>query len=80
MDVPDEFVSATSTRSFPSSKVNLQNPTLFSDVSRTSEISLQIYLRSGSSVAAANGSDDMGKSDLFLGNIKLTPDFEYMVS
>jgi len=48
------------------------------DVSRTSEISLQIYLRSGSSVAAANGSDDMGKSDLFLGNIKLTPDFEYM--
>ncbi|KAF8685713.1 Pkinase protein [Rhizoctonia solani] len=46
------------------------------DVSRASEISLQIYLRSGSSNATTNGSDDMGKSDIFLGNVKLTPDFE----
>ncbi|KAG9102462.1 hypothetical protein FRC07_010234 [Ceratobasidium sp. 392] len=42
------------------------------------EIAAPIYLRSGSSTATSNGSDDMGKSDLFLGNVKLTPDFEYM--
>ncbi|CAE6460347.1 unnamed protein product [Rhizoctonia solani] len=47
------------------------------DVSRASEISLQIYLRSGSN-ATTNGSDDMGKSDIFLGNVKLTPDFEFV--
>ncbi|QRW20232.1 Pre-B-cell leukemia transcription factor-interacting protein 1 [Rhizoctonia solani] len=50
------------------------------DVSRASEISLQIYLRSGSSNATTNGSDDMGKSDIFLGNVKLTPDFELTAS
>jgi hypothetical protein len=36
-------------------------------------------LRSGSSNATTNGNDDMGKSDIFLGNVKLTPDFELAV-
>ncbi|CAE7116046.1 unnamed protein product, partial [Rhizoctonia solani] len=48
------------------------------DVSRASEISLQIYLRSSTGDATTNGSNDMGKSDIFLGNIKLTPDFEFV--
>ncbi|KAG8690203.1 AGC protein kinase Gad8 [Ceratobasidium sp. 423] len=46
------------------------------DVSRASEISLQIYLRSGASGATTNGTDDMGKSDIFLGNVKFTPEFD----
>ncbi|KDN46998.1 Pkinase-domain-containing protein [Tilletiaria anomala UBC 951] len=39
------------------------------DVSRNSEISLQIYLRSG-------GDDVMSVSDLYLGGVKFVPDFE----
>jgi len=48
------------------------------DVSRNSEISIQIYLRSASSTATLASGGDMGKSDVFMGNFKLTPDFESM--
>lgn len=35
-------------------------------------VSIQIYLRTGPTNGAGA---DMGKSDLFMGNLKLTPDF-----
>lgn len=49
------------------------------DVSRSCEVSLQLYLRCGSGSSDANGDtgiDSMGKSDLYLGGIKFMPDFE----
>src|SRR5216683_2439322 len=46
---------------------------IFSDVSRNSEISLQIYLRKEEPKRGAD--DDMG-NDVFLGGIKFTPDFD----
>ena len=49
-----------------------------SDVSRNSEISVQIYLRNGSASQLQFNAktNDMGKSDIFMGNYKLVPDFE----
>ena len=47
-----------------------------SDVSRTSEISIQCYLRAEKPKVANDGlADDMG-NDLFMGGIKFTPDFD----
>lgn len=62
---------------------------LYSDVSRISEISLQTYLRSGDGAGAAgsnaanangkdqNGDDVMGGGDIFLGGVKFVPDFDH---
>jgi hypothetical protein len=46
---------------------------LISDVSRTSEISIQTYLRS----APPSSTEDsgMGNSDIFLGGVKFMPEF-----
>ncbi|KZP01329.1 Pkinase-domain-containing protein [Calocera viscosa TUFC12733] len=47
------------------------------DVSRSGEVSLQLYLRSGAGDAVNDaGVDSMGKSDLYLGGVKFMPDFE----
>jgi serum/glucocorticoid-regulated kinase 2 len=55
-----------------------------SDVSRNSEISLQSYLRTGSTSTEgqkdAQGDDVMGVGDIYLGGVKLVPDFEKEVS
>ncbi|KAG9315783.1 kinase-like domain-containing protein [Chiua virens] len=46
------------------------------DVSRTSEISIQCYLRAEKPKVAQDGlADDMG-NDIFMGGIKFTPDFD----
>jgi serum/glucocorticoid-regulated kinase 2 len=46
-------------------------------VSRSGEVSLQLYLRSGAGDAVNDaGVDSMGKSDLYLGGVKFMPDFE----
>lgn len=52
-----------------------------SDVSRVSDIALQIYLRNakGSQGGAAPSTDELGKSDLFMGNLTFVPDFDVMV-
>ena len=48
-----------------------------SDVSRTSEISLQIYLRTEEPQRGVDGlADDMG-NDIFMGGVKFIPDFEH---
>ncbi|KAG8935804.1 AGC protein kinase Gad8 [Tulasnella sp. 418] len=47
------------------------------DVSRVSEISMQIYLRTGTnSTDEAAANDELGKSDIFMGNITFVPDFD----
>lgn len=50
-----------------------------SDVSRVSEMSLQMYLRTSVSVNDPSANEELGKSDLFLGNLMFVPDFETMV-
>jgi serum/glucocorticoid-regulated kinase 2 len=53
----------------------------FSDVSRTSEISIQCYLRKDEPKRGADGlADDMGHNDIFMGSLKVTPDFDNMGS
>jgi hypothetical protein len=50
-------------------------------VSRTSEISIQCYLRKDEPKRGADGmADDMGHNDIFMGSIKVTPDFDNMGS
>lgn len=49
------------------------HPLTPSDVSRASEISVQLYLRSSPPSSADQAG--MGNSDLFLGGVKLMPDF-----
>lgn len=52
--------------------------TLPSDVSRNSEISLQLYLRADEPKRGADGmADDLG-NDIFLGGIKFVPNFDEM--
>lgn len=46
-----------------------------SDVSRVSEIALQFYLRNGTKTEDL-GNDELGKSDLFMGNLAFVPDFD----
>ncbi|KAF7977712.1 hypothetical protein HWV62_33507 [Athelia sp. TMB] len=47
------------------------------DVSRASEISLQCYLRKDEPKRGADGlADEMGNDDIFLGGVKVTPDFD----
>lgn len=49
---------------------------IFSDVSRQSEISLQCYLRKEEPKRGNDGlADDMG-NDIFLGGLRLNPDFD----
>ncbi|KAG8904798.1 hypothetical protein FRB99_001188, partial [Tulasnella sp. 403] len=49
------------------------------DVSRVSEICLQMYLRNGAkSLNDAPSNDELGKSDLFMGNLTFIPDFDAM--
>ncbi|KAG9007150.1 hypothetical protein FRB94_014623 [Tulasnella sp. JGI-2019a] len=48
------------------------------DVSRVSEMSLQMYLRTSVSVNDPSANEELGKSDLFLGNLMFVPDFESM--
>lgn len=48
-------------------------------MSRTSEISIQCYLRKDEPKRGADGlADDMGHNDIFMGSLKVTPDFENM--
>ncbi|KZP31491.1 AGC/Akt protein kinase [Athelia psychrophila] len=47
------------------------------DVSRSSELSLQCYLRKDEPKRGADGlADEMGNNDIFLGGMKITPDFD----
>ncbi|KAG8885041.1 hypothetical protein FRB98_002041 [Tulasnella sp. 332] len=48
------------------------------DVSRVSEMSLQMYLRTSVSVNDPSANEELGKSDLFMGNLTFIPDFETM--
>jgi len=51
------------------------------DVSRSSEISIQCYLRKDEPKRGADGlADDMGHNDIFMGSLKVTPDFDTMGS
>ncbi|KAG8955849.1 AGC protein kinase Gad8 [Tulasnella sp. 424] len=45
------------------------------DVSRVSEIALQFYLRNGTKTEDL-GNDELGKADLFMGNLTFVPDFD----
>ncbi|KIM89069.1 hypothetical protein PILCRDRAFT_812967 [Piloderma croceum F 1598] len=51
------------------------------DVSRSSEISIQCYLRKDQPKRGIDGlADDMGNNDIFMGSLKFTPDFDNMGS
>lgn len=50
-------------------------------MSRSSELSLQCYLRKDEPKRGADGlADEMGNNDIFLGGLKITPDFDSMGS
>lgn len=51
-----------------------------SDVSRVSEMSLQLYLRTSGSMNDPSTNDELGKSDVFMGNLMFIPDFDRVVS
>lgn len=50
-----------------------------SDVSRVSEIALQIYLRNGTKPMTDASNDELGKADIFMGNVTFVPDFDVLV-
>lgn len=51
---------------------------IYSDVSRNSEISIQCYLRTEQPTGGIDGiADDMG-NDIFMGGVRFTPDFDNM--
>lgn len=65
-----------STQSHNAKKINIS-----SDVSRSSEISIQCYLRKDQPKRGVDGlADDMGNNDIFMGSLKFTPDFDNMGS
>lgn len=59
----------------PNPRRRALNHRIHSDVSRTSEISLQLYLRTGET-SASSGQYDMGLNDQFLGGVKFVPSLD----
>lgn len=62
------------------SSIFLESHGQISDVSRNSEISIQCYLRTEQPKRGVEGNLEAVGSDIFLGGMKFTPDFDNMHS